>query len=456
MCDGHVTKRGALELTLASERMVRQHQHLLLRFGIQSRVVYKKALCAGAAFDAWRLCVYVRGNSQFLKEIPLWGEKRLRLEAGVVGKEERETIGMPCVSEAFRDTLREQITAKQLLGMRLASVSRNLGWDCKFYFEQLFAVGTKGRQIHLSRFKELCRVFGLTEQYAWLWGSDLFWDPIVSIRSAGERKIYDLSVLPTHCFIANDIVVHNTWMLLLMLIHAYRTGKKVLVVTTEMSQVRIIIRTLAMYLGLPFGTLRKGKLNDTQEAEFYEGVALLSVAENRFWVVGGDFDFKIDSLALAIEEVKPDIVGVDGAYLLKTSGKDRFDQAATAFNELKRMAKFKNVPILASMQFNREAKKGAIASVQMQNIAMTDVASWNADLCLALHQDEDMKKDKRMVMRWLKARDTFIPDMEINWDIENGNFEELLSEEEVATQAEQAATDGAPALDLTEDAELPF
>ncbi|NUP97377.1 MAG: hypothetical protein HUU28_14545 [Planctomycetaceae bacterium] len=40
--------------------------------------------------------------------------------------------------------------------------------------------------------------------------SDLFWDRIVSIRSLGERPVFDATVEGTHNFIANGFVVHNS------------------------------------------------------------------------------------------------------------------------------------------------------------------------------------------------------------------------------------------------------
>ena len=72
MCDGYVD--GSPGLTLASERMVRQVQHLLLRFGIQSTVGPRQQ---GAH---WRLRVPSPWWRRFLDAIPIWGAKRDRLE----------------------------------------------------------------------------------------------------------------------------------------------------------------------------------------------------------------------------------------------------------------------------------------------------------------------------------------------------------------------------------------
>jgi len=48
------------------------------------------------------------------------------------------------------------------------------------------------------------------ERMADLATSDLYWDSVIAIESIGERPVYDATVLGTHNFIANGIVVHNS------------------------------------------------------------------------------------------------------------------------------------------------------------------------------------------------------------------------------------------------------
>jgi replicative DNA helicase len=40
--------------------------------------------------------------------------------------------------------------------------------------------------------------------------SDLFWDEVASISAVGEEPVFDATVLGTHNFIADGIVVHNS------------------------------------------------------------------------------------------------------------------------------------------------------------------------------------------------------------------------------------------------------
>jgi MinD-like ATPase involved in chromosome partitioning or flagellar assembly len=69
---------------------------------------------------------------------------------------------------------------------------------------------------------------------------DRGWDEVVTITPAGDRRVWDLTVEPTHCFVANDVVVHNTTTALMAagtLARALRpAGKRVALVDANTAQ----------------------------------------------------------------------------------------------------------------------------------------------------------------------------------------------------------------------------
>jgi cellulose biosynthesis protein BcsQ len=211
MCDGYVTDQEP-GVTLASEQLIRALQHLLLRFGIQSRVAARTATAGGKAFPAWRLSVYAHSWQLFLDTIPLWGVKRDRLRNVCATARTRPAtaagnVGAPVATA----TLCSQLRAEAPLGRRprapeipsFAKAARPLGWG-KFQYDLLFqrASGTVSRAV--------CDVFDCADAYQHLGSEGVFWDRIVAIEPAGPRQVYDLAVEPTHCFVANDIIVHNS------------------------------------------------------------------------------------------------------------------------------------------------------------------------------------------------------------------------------------------------------
>lgn len=218
--------------------------------------------------------------------------------------------------------------------------------------------------------------------------------------------------------------IGKTWSALQIAGCAWEQGKKVLVATTEMTKERMAMRYFAVKLRLPYREFRQGKLDIFSEQKFYNGVNAMMNSPN-FNIVGGDFDFAMETFAGIVMDEKPDLVVVDGAYLLKVPGLTRTEKAANVFDELKRLAKRSKAAVVTTMQFNREVKVNQAKTVQADSIAMTDVAGWNADLIFGLIQTEDMKKNKRMAFKPLKVREGEAEEIECNWDFETMNFSEI-------------------------------
>lgn len=208
MCDGYVGKRGPYYYSV-SEKLVRQVQHLLLRFGIQSRVRTKKTLYDGRDHSSWELMVYAGYRKPFLDNIPLWGEKSRRLLQLCEG-DRNPNVGSPSLPPALRNELKALLEQKEGPGARaLAEVGRKARHSCKFRFEFL---GHRSGSLAGRPLEAFCEVLDATERFGWLYSakSEVFWDKITSIEFVGERRVYDLSVEPTRCFVANDVIVHNT------------------------------------------------------------------------------------------------------------------------------------------------------------------------------------------------------------------------------------------------------
>ena len=193
--------------------MVRQLQHLLLRLGVQSRVRFHATAIGDRPFDAWNLRVYSQCDQAFLDTIPLWGAKRAKLAALCAAR--TRPVQANCGSPSASAELRAELAAftrgpdGRVDTAPFRKIERLLGASYRFQFSHLFNLST-GR-INRPAFRAFCEVYGIADRYGWLLDSDIFWDRVVSIEDAGERHVYDLTVEPTACFIANDIVVHNTF-----------------------------------------------------------------------------------------------------------------------------------------------------------------------------------------------------------------------------------------------------
>lgn len=249
--------------------------------------------------------------------------------------------------------------------------------------------------------------------------------------------------------------VGKTFAALALALHAWAQGERVLFATTEMSQVEVVQRMVAMELKLPYSAFNAGKLHHEAEQRFLTRVDDL-FNDGNFCLVGGDFDFEPSSYESAIEKMNPTLTILDGAYLLKGKGKSRVEQAANASEELKRIGKRQKVAQVITSQFNREAKAEDAKSGAQEKVALADALVWLATVIYAFAQTKDMRRDRIMQGRFLKNREGPQGDpMTFNWDMEAMDFTEKAEESEAA-DFDTGITGPAPAPLDPLQADVPF
>ena len=95
--------------------------------------------------------------------------------------------------------------------------------------------------------------------------------------------------------------VGKTWALAIIADHVWSIQKKrVLFATTEMAQLAIVRRWLAIHFKYPYNDLRKGLLSAFAEQKMRERLVDMAKDEG-LYIIGGEFDFRIESLESAIE-----------------------------------------------------------------------------------------------------------------------------------------------------------
>jgi replicative DNA helicase len=218
--------------------------------------------------------------------------------------------------------------------------------------------------------------------------------------------------------------VGKTFLMLMLARQAWLEGKKVLFVGTEMPRSKLALRFYAIHLKLPYQDLRKGQLASPQEAALREGIKDLESSEG-LDVVGDDFDASIAEIEAAVEEVKPDILFVDGLYLVQNEGKDRHTRVSNTADDLKKLARRKGIPVVTSTQFNREVGDNSKSKVSAANVGISDVIGWNADVMFGLFQTDDMEEDSIMGVRPMKIREGKGKDFFSNWKFGEMNFDQV-------------------------------
>jgi len=205
--DGHVDVRGrSLYYATASQRMAQQLQHLLLRFGIISRLrtvefPYKEGRIGYQVF----ITGYENINT-FKEQIACFSVSQKRKQALV-----ELTAFIPPVAVGTKDivptAVKEYIrTAKDQSGLTWKQISATTGVAPR-EFSPTNSAGKVG--FGRNTLQRLGNYFDdpNIKRYA---ESDLYWDRVAFIEYVGEKQTYDLEIAETHNFIANDILVHNS------------------------------------------------------------------------------------------------------------------------------------------------------------------------------------------------------------------------------------------------------
>lgn len=110
----------------------------------------------------------------------------------------------------------------------------------------------------------------------------------------------------------------------------------------------------------------------------------------------------VADVAAMIEETQPDVVAIDGVYLMSESGlggQRDWKDAAQVSSGLKRLARRTGIPFIGVIQASREAEGGTVGR---GTIAHSDAFLQDADAIIAINFDQTSKTTKGQVIksRW--------------------------------------------------------
>ncbi len=217
----------------SSESVARGVQHLLLRFGIQSYLRERIVRGKGVVSKRYYLGIFgKRYVTTFSNEIDIFSKETdvaevIRLANTM--KEKDDHIPKEIMKEVEELRIANGIRPKEMLHPNAsmhARYKREYGPQRKTLNYWSDVLGSK-------RLKDLSE-------------SDLYWDQIESIESIGQHQTYDLTIPETKNFVANDIIVHNTEvMVVFALWYAFHNkNARLLFATPYENQVRLIFMRL--------------------------------------------------------------------------------------------------------------------------------------------------------------------------------------------------------------------
>ena len=200
-CDGSIYKSNdywEISYSSSSEKLIRQVQSLLLRFGILSRLRGKKIKSNNKTFNSFELVLNSENLIRFVDEVGFFGEKEKRIELAKI--DTLSKIRNPNVDTIPRE-LWETFKPKNW-----AEIGRSLGYKYpKAMRERIRYSPSRHTLLQVAEVEH-------NNSLRLLATSDIFWDEVISMEILeGDFTVYDICVPENHNFVANDVIVHNSY-----------------------------------------------------------------------------------------------------------------------------------------------------------------------------------------------------------------------------------------------------
>lgn len=184
----------------------------------------------------------------------------------------------------------------------------------------------------------------------------------------------------------------KTWVLVILLAWAFENEKTILIYTKEMTPDNIFQRVAATIARLPYSELRNGRLMPDDEMMFADlaratadkfSRANLICLDGKEAGAGGD---TVPWIQSKVEKYKPDLVFIDGMYLLSDVNGGKKGQTAdwlrvtNISRAVRGMILHTKIPVIATMQANRGAAKHADGN--LDEIAYADAVAQDATMAI--------------------------------------------------------------------------
>jgi len=204
-CDGSIYKKKTshgfcwqISYASKSKQIIDSVHDLLLRFGIHSCIRDRLILYRGNRYLNYEIIIDSENVYSYINQIGFFGRKELKQKQ--------------CLSEQKNSNPNIDTIPKELWG-----IYRPKSWTLVGkYLGYAFPKAAR-ESIKYSPSRQKLLQIGIAdenEEIQLLANSDIFWDEIIQKEELnGNFEVYDISVPTHHNFIANDIIIHNSYTL---------------------------------------------------------------------------------------------------------------------------------------------------------------------------------------------------------------------------------------------------
>jgi replicative DNA helicase len=238
----------------------------------------------------------------------------------------------------------------------------------------------------------------------------------------------------------------KTMLLLAQAEAAYNLGYSVLFVTTEMLSEAIARRWMALKWGFDPEALKNAQVSTYTLRKMRDLRANL-LGRQRFRLLSAGMNSDLSVVEQAIDEMSPDILFLDGVYLMKPSGKQihrsKTETVSAVFDELKQRNIDCNIPFVVNTQFSRQAGKGGREG-SLESIGLSDTIGQHSSIVVAVKPGPTDNWKHSRELDILKGREGEDGKVNINYLFKPTNMSEMTPEqlEEVGNGLPAIGEDG--------------
>lgn len=364
-CDGSVfvyhTGQTGVSYSSVSPKLARQVQHLLLRFGILSKLRSKQVRFGGTLHQAHE--VEILGSQDILT---------FAREIGIFGKEEKLQQVVNTVTQQRRGWTKDTLPLEVWALVNTARAGRT--WR-EIYQQMGYPPSHNIHNWRRQPRRDTVQFLGhaLRSQFlVTLATSDVYWDTITSIEYIGDHPVYDLTMPETHNFVANDILVHNTALVLNVAQYvALHANIPVGIFSLEMSKEQLVMRMLCSEARVDNAKVRTGYLGERDFPRLAMAAGRLAEAPIYIDDTPAQNVLELRAKTRRLKrEADIGLVIIDYLQLMRglTAQENRTQELSEISRSLKSLAKELNIPVIALSQLNRQVEQRADRRPMMADI----------------------------------------------------------------------------------------
>jgi len=178
---------------------------------------------------------------------------------------------------------------------------------------------------------------------------------------------------------------------------------------------------------MDYSKFKSRTLDEKAEARYFKFLEEDLQDYDNFQLITGESPMQI---AGEIEKYKPDIVFIDGVYLMNDDRKSNTDTEKVYHitADLKRIAKNYKMPIVINSQADKSTSTKT--GPELENISYAQSIGRDSDIVMAVYRTEMMYTDKEMGLKVLKNREGTTGKLLISWDFSDMQFKQIYFEKD--------------------------